>query len=362
MFVSLSAMKSFAVSFALCALASGSAQAATTTIDFDHDASGAALTAPGFYASATSLTSLYAPLGVTFSGPVGPGSNTGGVVLNAKAGYFPVPPRSGANYLCFKTGDTASGPETITFTQAATNVTIYAASPGAATFTITGYNALGVLVATTTVPYNPYATGSFNPTYVKLSVDASELGSISKVVLTETAPNPFYIIYHYDDLSITVATAPATIAGALQLNGVYPGAPAKPFTFELRPTDGSAISTQTVSVAPNGAFSLSPVARKAYTLHIKGDHYLAVNVPADATNGDVSNVTAKLPAGDTNGDNSVDSSDFTVLIGAYGDTYDPNNPQSAPASDVMADLNSDGSVDSSDFTLLIGTYNRVGAK
>ena len=353
--------KSFASAFALCSLLAASAQAGTTVIDFDHDAYGNPLNAPGFYAYAQSLTTLYAPLGVTFSGPGGVGSNTGGAILNSKSGSFSVPPRSGANFLCFKTGDTASGPETITFAQAATNVTIYASSPGAATFTMTGYNSAGATVAVSTVSMDPYVTGNFTPYYVKLSVDAPVLSSISAVVLTETAPNPYFIIYHYDDLSFTVAPTPATIAGTLQLDGIAPTAPAKPFTFELRPADGSAVSTQTVSVAPNGQFNLTPVAPKAYTLHIKGDHYLAANVSVDATGGSVSGVAARLLAGDINGDNSVNTTDFGLLVGTYGDSYDPNSP-SAPAGDMAADLNGDGSVDTTDFGLLVGTYGRDGAK
>ncbi len=63
-----------------------------------------------------------------------------------------------------------------------------------------------------------------------------------------------------------------------------------------------------------------------------------------------------LPAGDANNDNSVDSSDFTALIGAF------NSDASVPGSgyDKTADFNYDGAVDSSDFTLLIGEFNNVG--
>ncbi len=44
---------------------------------------------------------------------------------------------------------------------------------------------------------------------------------------------------------------------------------------------------------------------------------LRANVPINATGGDVPNITLRLPAGDGNNDNSVDSSDFTLLIGAF---------------------------------------------
>ena len=82
-------------------------------------------------------------------------------------------------------------------------------------------------------------------------------------------------------------------------------------------------------------------------------------------NANSSNVTgvkghACLPATST-ATTRVDSTDFGLLIGAYGDAYDPNSA-TAPAGDVAADLNSDGSVDSSDFGILIGNLrSEVGA-
>ena len=361
MFISRNNTKSIFASLTISALLAVSAQAGTTVIDFDHTASGASLSAGGSFAAATSLTTQYASLGVTFSGPGIPGAN-GGAILNAAAGNFYVPPRSGGNYLAFNSRTNINGPEVITFAQAASNVTIYASAPSQATFTMTGYNSAGVLIATSTGSVNPYNIGDnyFFP-YAPLSVNASALGGISKVVLTATFPNPFFVIYNYDDLSFTVGAPTSVISGSLQLDSIAPNAPAKPFTFELRPTDGSAApAVQTVQVGPNGAFSLTPVAQKAYTLHIKGTHYLATNVSVDATGGNVSGVTAFLTAGDINGDNSVDSSDFGLLIGSYGNVYDPNSP-TAPAADVAADLNSDGSIDSTDFGLLIGSFGEVGA-
>ena len=361
MFISRVNTKSVFASLAVSTLLAASAQAVTTVIDFDHDAAGKLLAAPGTYAAAKSLTTLYSSLGVTFGGP-GVGTATGGAILNSAAGGFSVPARSGANFLAFDTYTNINGPEVITFAQAASNVTIYAAAPSPAVFTMTGYNSAGVLVATSTANYDPNAptvNGAFP--YSPISVNSSALGSISKVVLTATFNNPFYVIYHFDDLSFTVGAPTSVISGVLKLDSIAPNAPAKPFTFELRPLDGSAApAIQTVSVGPNGAFTLAPVDQKAYTLHIKGAHYLAANVNVNANSSNVSGIRATLPAGDINGDNSVDSTDFGLLIGAYGDTYDPNSA-TAPVGDVAADLNSDGFVDSTDFGLLINAFGETGA-
>ena len=366
MFASHTNTKSSAVAFSLCALFAGSANAVTTpspttVIDFDHDASGNLLNAPGFFNQAKSLNTLYAPLGVTFTGPAG--SSTGGDILNGQLGYFPVPTHSGANFLCFQTGSTASGPETISFTTPATNVTIYASSPGAATFTMTAFSSAGLPVATSTGSVNAYRTaaGDYVFPYVKLSVNATALATISSVVLTEVPSNSFNIIYHYDDLVFTVGVPTSGLSGTLQLGGIASSAPAKPFTFELRPNDGTANITQIAIVGPDGAFSLAPVAQKDYTLHVKGDHYLATNFTLNAAAGDITNIAVRLNPGDMNGDNAVDPTDFGILVGAYNQTYDAYDPQ-APASLVAADLNGDGSVDATDFGLFVSEYNKVGAK
>ena len=361
MFISLNSARSFFASLTVAALLAVSAQAGVTVIDFDHDANGAPLTVPGSFANAPSLTTLYAPLGVTFSGPGIPTAQ-GGAILNAKAGNFFAPPHSGGNYLSFDTNTNTNGPEVITFAQPASNVSIYATAPSPATFTMSGYNSAGVLIATSTGSVFPYSVGNtYVFPYTQLSVNSSALGGISKVVLTASFASPFFVIYNFDDLSFTVNNPTALISGALHLDGIATNAPLQPFTFELRPLDGSVPpAVQTVMVGSNGAFSLTPVVQKNYTLHVKGPHYLATNVNVNASSGDVSGVTASLNAGDINGDNAVDSSDFGLLIGAYGDTYNPVSP-TAPASDVEADLNSDGSVDSTDFGLLIGSYGQIGA-
>ena len=79
-----------------------------------------------------------------------------------------------------------------------------------------------------------------------------------------------------------------------------------------------------------------------------------LTAPTDPING-YPTATMKLPAGDTNNDNSVDSSDFGVLIGAF------NSDVTIGGYDYRADLNQDGTVDSSDFGLLIGEFNNTGA-
>ena len=63
-----------------------------------------------------------------------------------------------------------------------------------------------------------------------------------------------------------------------------------------------------------------------------------------------------LKAGDANGDNAVDTSDFGLLVGAYGSSI------KVPGSgyDPAEDFNCDGSVDTTDFGLLVGNYGGIG--
>ena len=149
----------------------------------------------------------------------------------------------------------------------------------------------------------------------------------------------------------------SSASGVLSFEGIVSSASAQNVTFLFRPLDGSRDITQTVSVPPSGAFTLSGLPQKQYTLHIKADKYLAANVSVDATQGNVSGVKATLLAGDANNDNSCDTSDFGVLVGSYGSAANV----SGSGYDPTADFNGDGSVDATDFSLLVGNYGQIGA-
>ena len=144
------------------------------------------------------------------------------------------------------------------------------------------------------------------------------------------------------------------VSGRLTLEGISPSAPAQPVQFTFR-VAGLPNWTTIAPVAPSGNFSLL-LPRGDYTLRAKGAKYLAKNMTVAAAAGDVSGISAFLPAGDANNDNSVDSTDFGILIGAF------NTDSSIPGSgyDPTADFNGDGFVDSTDFGLLVGEFNNSG--
>ncbi len=168
-----------------------------------------------------------------------------------------------------------------------------------------------------------------------------------------------------------LGAAGATITGKIALEGVAdlaavsPSAPLGTFHISLRQNGVEVrkadVFLATTAGSPVGTFNLPGVPAGTYDIWIKGSKNLAVltnGVVVSATSGTLGTTAnpIQLPAADANGDNSVDSSDFTALIGSFnsdatiaGSGYDPT-----------ADFNFDGFVDSSDFTLLIGQFNNVG--
>ncbi len=149
-----------------------------------------------------------------------------------------------------------------------------------------------------------------------------------------------------------------TLSGTVALEGINPQAAAQSVGFTLVPVGGGTTYYLAENIPPTGEFTLNNIPAGQYQVHIKGDLWLAVNaLNTDLSAADYTAINVTLPAGDANNDNSVDSTDFTALIGAF------NSSAAIPGSgyDAKADFNCDGFVDSSDFTLLIGEFNNVGA-
>ena len=145
------------------------------------------------------------------------------------------------------------------------------------------------------------------------------------------------------------------VFGTLAFDSISSLAPAQNVTFQFRPVGGGAAINQTYLTTSDGAFYFYGIPDGAYNLWVKSPTYLSALVPVTVTGG-VASITATLEPGDANNDNSVDSTDFGILIGAFG------SDASIPGSGYVAgaDFNGDGSVDSTDFGLLIGNFNTVG--
>jgi hypothetical protein len=144
----------------------------------------------------------------------------------------------------------------------------------------------------------------------------------------------------------------ATISGIITLKGCQNSI--QTLTFTLRPTDGSSNVVKTVTLAADGSFHLTNILRKSYTLHVKGSKWLARNVIVDASNGDVTGLTATLLPGDISGNNKVDIGDLADLADAFGTT------PASPDWNENADLNCDGKVNILDLGLLASSYGKQG--
>ena len=148
-----------------------------------------------------------------------------------------------------------------------------------------------------------------------------------------------------------------SVGGMINLEGLAPNAPDQSVTITFRPADGSASFDRTVAIGQTSAFRFDNIPAKNYVLHFQGKKYLAANIAANAANNNVLDLTAALSAGDANSDNSVDATDFGILVGAYNGVAALSGSGYA----ANADFKLDGSVDATDFGLLVGNYGSVGA-
>ncbi len=189
------------------------------------------------------------------------------------------------------------------------------------------------------------------------------IGGTATLSANITTAGTYYLaVARYDGYGAYDINQPvtATIYGTVTLDSIAPSAPSQTVTVDFRkPGTQTIVFTRQISVGYNGAYFMSGVPRGVYDLAFKGAKWLRKVVRGiDVTVGDANGVNPYLAAADGNNDNSVDSSDFTLLIGAY------NSDVSIAGTgyDLRADFNCDGAVDSSDFTLLIGNFGQQGDK
>ena len=163
--------------------------------------------------------------------------------------------------------------------------------------------------------------------------------------------------YGFHDGVVSVNGAAGSVSGRVMLEGG--NFAAQPITFNVRDASGAPLFDRILSVVDNGGpqnFTIYGIPVGTVQIRIKPAKNLAQTITATVS-GAVFAGTVTLPGGDANNDNSVDSTDFGILIGAF------NSAANVPGSgyDSTADFNSDGSVDSTDFGILINNFGREGA-
>ena len=207
----------------------------------------------------------------------------------------------------------------------------------------------------------------YNPPDEFYSADTGQKISVSNLItgsdsVSYTAQwfndrREFIVQTGYPSYNSYLATPNGSVSGNVTLDSIAPNAPAQTITFEFRNALDTSLFTVTANVGPDGAYTLPNIATGIYRIRVKGDKYLAQVITVNSRGSAVTGANVTLPGGDANNDNSVDATDFGVLVGAYnsrvsvpGSGYDPN-----------ADFNGDGFLDATDFGILVGNYGAVGA-
>ena len=163
-----------------------------------------------------------------------------------------------------------------------------------------------------------FGRGAGNPTLNFTAVNATANLTFKGAGL-QAIDDEFWAI---DNVQVTGITIPnsRTIGGTVTLEGC--NAPEQAITFEFRPKpSGTAFKRKvllTQKGPDSGMFSLSNIPNGTYDIAIKGFCWLQKVLPNVVVNGNVSGLSASLLTSDINNDNSVDSSDFGLLIGDYG--------------------------------------------
>ena len=148
-----------------------------------------------------------------------------------------------------------------------------------------------------------------------------------------------------------------TVAGTVSLEQVPAGFQNQTLNFEFRPLPGGASFVRTQTLTSSGGFSFTDIPAGSYNLAINGSKWLRSVVPVNANNGNVTNVSAALNGADANGDNSVDATDFGILVSAYN----TDSSVTGGGYNAQADFNCDGAINATDFGILVGNYDTVGA-
>jgi len=143
-----------------------------------------------------------------------------------------------------------------------------------------------------------------------------------------------------------------TISGKIQLQSRTDHS--AQVTIEIRnPGVTTPLETRVVNTSSDGSYTLNLTsAAGTYDIAAKADGFLRqtlqnVTIPS-------SSVNFSLLAGDADGDNDVDLSDFNILAASFGSVQgDPNYNSSC-------DFNGNGSVDLPDFAYLAGNFLQAG--
>ncbi|HRF58552.1 MAG TPA: DUF1565 domain-containing protein [Fimbriimonadaceae bacterium] len=141
---------------------------------------------------------------------------------------------------------------------------------------------------------------------------------------------------------------PVPVTGQVTLQSFLGDVTNEPVTIEFR-VAGVVHDAAVVTLDANGQFSTTTNVRGLYTVTAKGTHWLRQKIDGlNVGNSGVSGLSYSLTNGDIDGNNTVDSDDFDLLVANFG------------GSGPVGDLDGNGTVDSDDFDILVAAFGMTG--
>lgn len=141
------------------------------------------------------------------------------------------------------------------------------------------------------------------------------------------------------------------LSGTITLEGYQASPAGQSITIALRPPGATVpLRVETLSLAPNGTYTLYQVPPGVYDVAFQGAHWLRRVVRNVHVNGCVSGLNASLSNGDVNGDNRIDDADLLSVLFAFGQS----------GQGFAEDLNGDGRIDDADLLTMLFNFGRIG--
>ena len=228
------------------------------------------------------------------------------------------------------------------------------AASGDFTLTVNGANFTNASVVNFNgVPRATTFVSSGQLTAAILNADIASVGSYNVTVSTPSGSGSV------TSTPLAFAVNTVFVSGTITLEGLDM-APVLDQAIRLdfrTPGTTTVLFTRATTVGASNTFKFSGVAPGKYDIAFKGVKYLrSVAAGVDASTTSQSGVNVTLLVGDSTDDNTVDASDFGVLVTSYNTFY------AIPGSgyDATADYSDDGAIDATDFGLLVENYGSVG--
>jgi hypothetical protein len=213
--------------------------------------------------------------------------------------------------------------------------------------------------------YTPAETGGRKRLYDTLNnIQDLRIGVITAPQGTTTTGMSASYDYLHTNLPVSTSTI-RTLYGNVPLEEAnFPEGRATTVTFQFFDAATNALLfTRNATVGTNqgtqkGFFSIPDLPLGNYNVCVKGNRWLAVSFPLNATStGDITLAAGTIPvlkSGDANNDNSIDVLDLDRLIQAF------DAVPGMPNYNEQADFNADNSVDVLDLDILIRNFDQVG--